>query len=162
MTNQDGSAFLFLIILFLSYRYFRGEGKLQELHDILKLLQRCKCNPSLSQNPQECKLWAAGNGKDKRHCKGEKTIEPKGETKLAGHGRYPHFGLLDFFKVLRFYVSVKHTRLCNEWYQENLHKVAFEEKGNKRKSTDLLWQIENLFFIYLPNLHTTPPASHPC
>lgn len=43
---------------------FYREGELQELHDILKLLQRCilkllqrcKCNPSLSQNPQECKL----------------------------------------------------------------------------------------------------------
>lgn len=69
--------------------------------------------------------------KIKGTVKVRKLIEPKGETKLARHGRYSP-------KKKVFKVSVKHRRLYNGWYQENSHKVAFEEKGKKGKSTHLL------------------------
>lgn len=52
-------------------------------------------------------------------------MEPKGETILAAHGRSHPF--LSSEKILK--VSVKDRKVCNKWYRENLHKVAFEDKG---------------------------------
>lgn len=61
-------------------------------------------------------------------------MEPKGETILAAHGRSHPF--LSSEKILK--VSVKDRKVCNKWYRENLHKVAFEDKGKKGKSTYFL------------------------
>lgn len=80
---------------------------MQELHDILKLLQRCKCNPKIHRNANSEQQEME---KIKGIVKVRKPTEPKGETKLARHGRYPPF----LFSAKFFKVSIKHTKLCNE------------------------------------------------